>query len=330
MATMGLGYLALVGWSVALPAANCVGVWVATGWIPGLPRRDADVRPLLRFGGLVTLNILVGQVAYNLDKVLLGRYWGAEVLGLYGRGYQLTSMATDNLLSTIGAVAFPALSRTQHDSAQLESYFLKGYKLVFTMALPITLACLLFAEDIVLVLLGPKWLEVAPVLRLLSPLITIYALIHPLGWFLYSLGMVGRSLAVALAILPIVTIGYAAGLQFGANGVAAGYTLSMTLWIVPHLVWCTKGTTLSPWSLVRSVWAPCVAGIAASLAAYGARLVLDEIAPLAGMFGGGAVLALVYGWVLLWVLKEKTFYMGLVRSLRGSDTINAPPPDAAL
>ena len=91
-------------------------------------------RSLVGFGGLVTLNILVAQVSFNLDKVLLGRYWGAEVLGLYGRAYQLTSMSKDNLLTAIGSVAFPALSRAQNDSARLANYFLKGYKLVFTIA----------------------------------------------------------------------------------------------------------------------------------------------------------------------------------------------------
>ena len=44
---------------------------------------------MLRFGGTLTLNGLVVYVAYNFEKVLLGRFWGAEAIGLYGRAYQL-------------------------------------------------------------------------------------------------------------------------------------------------------------------------------------------------------------------------------------------------
>jgi PST family polysaccharide transporter len=315
MANSGMGYWALVGWSIALPAGNCVGVWLATGWLPGLPRRGANVLPMLRFGGLVTLNILVVQIGYNLEKILLGRYWGAETLGFYGRAYQLTSMATDNLLGTIGSVAFPALSRAHGNAGQFENYFVKGYKLVLTMALPISLFCLLFAEQIVLVLLGPKWVEVAPTFRLLSPLIFILALINPLGWLLYSLGMVGRSLKVALAIVPLVTIGYVAGLPYGANGVAAGYTLAMALWIVPHVVWCTKGTSLSLSQLLSVARTPCVAGALAAAAAYLAGILLRDIPPLAALTVGGTVLAGVYLWALLWLLGEKSFYMSLIESL---------------
>jgi len=51
------------------------------------------------------------RLAFNTDKVLLGRFWGAEVLGIYGRAYQLISLPTQNLTSTMGQVAVPALSR---------------------------------------------------------------------------------------------------------------------------------------------------------------------------------------------------------------------------
>jgi hypothetical protein len=35
---------------------------------------------MLRFGSTVTLNGLVVYLAYNLNKVLLGRYWGTKLL----------------------------------------------------------------------------------------------------------------------------------------------------------------------------------------------------------------------------------------------------------
>ena len=116
---------------------------------------------MLRFGGTITLNGLVVYVAYNLEKVLLGRFWGADALGIYGRAYQLINIPTDNLNSAIGGVAFSALSRLQNDPVRLKSYFLKGYSLVISLTIPITIFCALFADDIVLVVLGPKWTDAA-------------------------------------------------------------------------------------------------------------------------------------------------------------------------
>ena len=89
----------------------------------------------MRFGGTVTLNSVVVYFAYNLEKVLVGRYWGAEAIGIYGRAYQIISIPTDNLNSAVGTVAFSALSRVQHDANRLKRYFLKGYSLVLALRL---------------------------------------------------------------------------------------------------------------------------------------------------------------------------------------------------
>jgi O-antigen/teichoic acid export membrane protein len=330
MAKLGLGYWALVGWSVALPLVSCLGVWIASGWIPQRPQRGAGVRSMVRFGSLVTLNILVVQVAYNLDKVLLGRYWGAEVLGFYGRANQLTTMATDNLLGAIGSVAFPALSRAQGDSAHFENYFLKGYKLTLTMAFPLAATCMLFAKDIVAVLLGPDWAPVAAVLRFSSPLIVIYAMINPSGWLMYSLGKVGLSLKISLVIFPVVTLGYLVGLKFGAIGVAAGYTIAMALWVFPHLVWCTQGTTLTAWKMLRVAKTPAIASVLAAVIAYGVHAALAGIAPLPRLLVEGLVLSLAYVGIVLRAREERTFYANLFRSLRAAGgEIDAPRPGAA-
>ena len=121
---------------------------------------------MLRFGGTITLNNLVVYIAYNFDKLLLGRVWGADALGLYGRAYQLIDVPTTNLHSAVGGVAFSALSRLQDDPVRLRSYFLKGYSLVISMTVPISLFGALFADDIVLVVLGPKWTDAAAIFRL--------------------------------------------------------------------------------------------------------------------------------------------------------------------
>src|SRR5262249_27875170 len=115
MAIAGFGYWALVGAAVALPAVNTAWMWMATAWIPGWPHRGVGIRAMLRFGGTVTINALIVYVAYNLDKVLLGRFWGADALGIYGRASQIINIPTANLNQAVGVVAFSALSRIQDD-----------------------------------------------------------------------------------------------------------------------------------------------------------------------------------------------------------------------
>ena len=162
----------------------------------------------------------VGLSAYNADKMLLGRFWGADVLGLYGRAYQLVNIPTDNLNSTVSQVALPALARLQQDPQRLRAYFLRGYGLFAATVIPITVACGLFSEDIVQVFLGDRWRDAAPIFRLLAPTILVFAFINPLGWLMIATGYAAQ-FRIAVALAPTVIIG--TDRSSGARGVAIGF-----------------------------------------------------------------------------------------------------------
>src|ERR1700733_1495643 len=68
VAIAGYGYWALVAAAVALPAMMTLGLWTATAWIPGRPRRRVEIGSLLHFGGTVTANGVVSYMTYNFDK----------------------------------------------------------------------------------------------------------------------------------------------------------------------------------------------------------------------------------------------------------------------
>jgi PST family polysaccharide transporter len=317
LAELGYGYWALVAMTVALPLINTIGCWITTKWIPGAPRRRVGIRSMMRFGGTITLNGLVVYVAYNLEKVLLGRFWGADAIGIYGRAYQLINIPTDNMNSAVGEVAFSALSRVQDDPSRLRSYFLKGYSLVIGVTLPITLACALFSNDLIFVLLGPKWTGAAAIFRLLAPTILIFAMINPLGWLLLSLGLVGRSLKIALVIAPLVITGYVAGLPYGVKGVALGYSLAMTLWVIPHIVWCVHGTGVSVRDIGLTVSRPLLSGVVAALLAFGVQMFYGQsLRPIARLALGGTVLFSAYLATLLYVMGQKALYLDLIRGFR--------------
>src|SRR4029077_4287377 len=254
---------------------------------------------------------------YNLEKVLLGRFWGADAIGIYGRAYQLINIPTDNMNSAVGEVAFSALSRVQDDPSRLRSYFLKGYSLVIGVTLPITLACALFSNDLIFVLLGPKWMGAAAIFRLLAPTILIFAMINPLGWLLLSLGLVGRSLKIALVIAPLVITGYVAGLPYGVKGVALGYSLAMTLWVIPHIVWCVHGTGVSVRDIGLTVSRPLLSGVVAALLAFGMQMFYGQsLRPIARLALGGTVLFSAYLATLLYVMGQKALYLDLIRGFR--------------
>jgi O-antigen/teichoic acid export membrane protein len=322
MAASGYGYWALVGQAVTSPATNAICVWVVVRWVPGMPRRKIGIRSMIRFGATVTLNGLIVYIAYNIEKVLLGRFWGAAALGIYGRAYQLINIPTDNLNSSVGGIAFSALSRLQDNPDRLKSYFLKGYSLVLSLTLPITFACALFADDLIMVLLGSKWIDVVPVFRLLTPTILVFAMINPFSWLLFSIGKVERSLKIALVIAPLVIVSYIIGLPYGPIGVALSYSVAMSVWVIPHIVWCVHGTNVSIWDILKAVSRPFLSGIAAAAVALGLQSFCGELmAPLPRLMTGGTVLLVTYLSMLLYVMGQKKFYIDIFRGLKSHSSV---------
>ena len=318
-ALAGYGYWALGAMTVSQPFVATTGFWLVARWVPSMPSKGAGVRSMIRFGGTVTLNGLVMYVGFNLEKALLGRFWGAGALGFYNRAYQLIRIPTDNLNSAVGEVAFSALSRIQDDPPRLKSYFLKGYSLVLALTLPITIACALFADDLVFVLLGPKWRDAAPIFRLLAPTILVFAIANPLGWLLNALGMVRRGLGIALVMAPLMIVGYVLGLPYGPQGVAFAYSLVMTVCVVPIVGWAVRGTGVSVADILQSAAPPLISGIAAAAVALASQSSYGtHLAPLPRLAVGVSVMMGAYLSMLLFVMRQKMFYVELFRMLRAS------------
>jgi O-antigen/teichoic acid export membrane protein len=280
------------------------------------------IRSMMNFGGTVTLNGLVYYMASNADKVLLGRVWGVEALGLYGRAYQLINIPTDNLNSAAGEVAFSALSRLQEDPPRLRNYFLKGYSLILAATLPLTTACAIFADDVVAVLLGPKWNAVAPIFRALAPTILAFAIVNPLGWLLTSLGLVRRGLNMALAVSPFMVGAYVVGLRYGPVGVAVAYSAVMMMWVWPAVTWAVHKTMISSQDLFLVVSRPLASSIVAGAVAFGVRLAIGQQLPLlARLVLESAVLMTVFAAMLLFVMGQKSLFLELFRASKGPSVV---------
>jgi O-antigen/teichoic acid export membrane protein len=320
LAVCGFGYWALVASMITTPAISSVLMWAFTNWIPGLPRGHADIRSLLSFGGTITLNNLIVYVAYNTDKLLVGRFWGAGALGIYGTAYQLVNVPTRNLTATLGGIAFSALSRLQDEPMRLKSYFLKGYFLLISITAPITIFSAVFADDIVLIFLGPTWAEAAPVFRLLTPTILVFSIINPTGILLQSIGLQVRSLLIALVIAPLAVAGYLLGLPYGPTGVASGFSAAMTLWLVPHVFWCLHNTAISVGDFFATTYRPFLASILAAALAWAiAQLVpVQVLPPFARLVIVGSTMVGTYVSILMFAMGQKALYLNLLRGLKSS------------
>jgi PST family polysaccharide transporter len=317
MAEAGYGYWALVVSSVSGPLISTLALWLVTKWVPSLPRRGTGIWSMMRFGGTMTLNGLIWTVANGFDKILLGRYWGPDATGIYYNASQLIRIPIDNLNSALGDVAFSALSRIQDDPERFKRYFLKGYTFIVALTLPITVVCAVFADDIIAILLGPKWTGAADIFRILSATILFFAILNPLGWLLNALGLVERGLKIAIVSAPLLIAGYMVGLPYGPKGVALAYSTVMTLGLFPLVIWAVHGTVIGVGDIVQTFSRPLISSVVAAAFAFGISALYGATLPalprlIFELFAFGTT----YVGVLLFVAGWKSFYLELFRGAK--------------
>lgn len=271
---------------------------------------------MLRFGSLATCNNILVFLAWNSDNILLGRFWGPHALGLYGRAYQLATLPVEQLTSALSGVAVSGLSAIQHDADRFSRSFLRGYSLLVSATIPIAIACPLFANEIIGLLLGAKWMEVVPIFRLLAPTSLVFALANPLSWLVMATGRAGRAVSITAATTPVVIIGILLGLSHGPTGVATGYSAAMVLILIPITAWSKQGIGITWSDFWNATRKPLLAGLLAGAIGLGAKITLGgsglpAIVVLA--LGAGLVFS-VYACALV-AMGQKKLYVDFVTEL---------------
>jgi PST family polysaccharide transporter len=96
-----------------------------------------------------------------------------------------------------------------------------------------------------------------------------------------------------------------------------GFSIAMTLWLVPQLAWSLHGTVVSLRDIALSIGRPLVSTLLASAASGSVVLgLMPDAAPWVRLLVGVAVLVGAYVGTLLFVLGQRSLYIDVLRALR--------------
>ena len=269
MALKGYSYWALVGSQLAVSTSVTLTTLILCRWIPQLPRRAQGVSSMLRFGGNLTGFATINFFARNLDNLLIGRFWGAQQLGIYSRAYQLMMLPIDQINEPVTSVAVPSLSRLVGQDESYRQAYLRMLEKIALITMPGIALLLVTSDWIVAIVLGAQWKEVGPLLVILG----IGGLIQPIsnttGWLLISQGRTKEMFDIAIVNGPVTMASIVAGLPWGARGVAISYVtvhLLMTHFVYWYVTRKGPVKIRDFYKIIGTFILPSACGILASLA----------------------------------------------------------------
>ncbi len=159
MAKTGSGVWTLIIGNIVRTGCRAFMVMVFSGWRPRFKFGFDQLRPYLRYG----INVAAGNSLYYFytksDCFFAGRMLGASKLGYYSMALQLSVIPTDKVISLINRVSFPLFSRCQNDTATFNDFFLKMVKILTIIAMPLYCGGIFLADELISLLLGPKWID---------------------------------------------------------------------------------------------------------------------------------------------------------------------------
>jgi O-antigen/teichoic acid export membrane protein len=317
LAAVGFGPWSLIVGQLAGGALGTMAVWLVHPWRPSFQFALDKSKALLSYGVNIVAVDGLGIILTNTDYLVVGRYLGAEALGIYTLAFRIPDMLIMQFCYLVGTVVFPLYSKLRDDSSALTRGFLTTTRYVALVTVPLSLGMMLVAQPLILLVFGEKWQEAVPVLQAIS----IYSLMLSLA---YNAGDVykaqGRpdvltriSLARVLVLVP--------GLYWAASQVKSiemvGWTHAVVAFLFGLITLMVASRLLDAplKELVVALRPAALAGAGMALVLVSLKLVLQNAGNLIQLVSMMAVGAIVYTG-LLWV-TERPVVLETVEILRG-------------
>ena len=244
----------LVAGSLSIASVMAIGVWILA------PVRlrfvfQADVaRRILKFGLNLSGFHVFNYFSRNSDNLLVGKFLGSAPLGFYQMGYMLMTYPLQNFTLMVTQVVYPAMAKFHDDHARVRATYLRISALVALVTIPVMLGLGITAPSFVRVVLGTRWVPVAPLLMVFAPLGAAQSIYASIGLIYNTQGRTDIQFRWMMFASVFYVLSFAVGLRWGIMGVATCYAIVWTVLMVPSFLIAFRLIELSGWTFLRTLW----------------------------------------------------------------------------
>lgn len=286
----GMGAWGLVAGTYASALTQTGLSWGLARWRPRLGLISFRTwLELARFARHLFASELLRRISVEAPGAFVGRYLGADALGIYRYGDRFGSQPQGAVVNVAGYVLLPAFARIAAEPDRLRRAFLRALRSIALVAVPSGFLLVPLGEPLAVVLLGERWQTAGYVM---------------MGFFAYTgaHGLVQIAVEAFKAIdrpelLPrvrglaaaVTVAGALLGLPFGVVGVAVGVSLGSVLVACYAAATASRVIGVPVSDSFAATWPPVVASTVMAVAVWA----LDRLLLQAGSRPLGAALVLL-------------------------------------
>ncbi|HET6765124.1 MAG TPA: lipopolysaccharide biosynthesis protein [Longimicrobiaceae bacterium] len=324
MAVAGFGAWSVVAGQVVQALLSTVGALLVTRHTVSPLLGRTELRELTGFGSALTAAQLLNYAAHQLDYLVIGRRLGTTPLGLYERAFRLMQVPGYLLGEVLDRVMFPIMCKLQDRARTIGLVYVRLLGAAVTVLGPTAIVMIVLAPEIVVVVLGRKWMTAVLPFQILMLSVPTRICVRLSDSLVRAIGAVGRSATRKAALAASVLAGAWVGSHWGIVGVATGVAGAFFLNFV---LMCSLGLGLVQRGWGEMLWHQrhnVLLGVVTLAAVGGAKLLALQVTSssavvlAAGTLGAGVALAAVVvafprilGVGGLWLLGEIATSAGL-------------------
>ncbi len=234
LALWGWGVYALI-WSHIVTAGTMALLYAANGmrhWKPSFVFRPRDVVSHLRFGFFQMGERGLNVYATRIDQLIIGRFFGPEILGAYHIAWQIVLFPVMRLSPLLNRVALPVFANRQDDDGILRNGYLRLMSGVTALVTPFLLILAVSSPWLIPLLFGSGWNLTIQLVPLMAVLAFFRMLGSPSNNIVLSKGKAALAFYWALLLAILNTGIFLIGAQFSIYVLLGLHTIGNALYFI--------------------------------------------------------------------------------------------------
>lgn len=304
MAYCDMAYWGLATQTIVFNLTVSILSWVMSRWRPSFTVTMQPIREMIGFSSKMLLTNIFNQINNNIFSLILGKLYNRTEVGIYTQANKWNTMGASTITGMVQGVAQPTFVQVGDDRGRLCNAFSKMLRFTSFVSFPLMFGLSLVAPELIVILIGEKWLASAMLTRILCiggaflPISALYfnMIIARGKSTVYMWNIVCQGITLLCSIILIYYIGG------GVRTMVSVYAVLVALWILVWHYFVWREITFSLLQALKDTLPFALLAAATMMATY---FLTENIQNIYLLLSSRVLLAALIYLSILWLLKAK-------------------------